>query len=119
MLFCMKLSSGKIKELAQRIDEQRLENGLSYAELARNVGVHPSQVQRICQAEFRTLGSNFMRICTALGIDPNDSTKICPVADPHWLELQRTVRTVWDGTPAGAAAITGLIRAAIAIRRPD
>lgn len=115
----MKPSSDEIEMLAQRIDEQRRKNGLSYAELARQAGVHPSQAQRICQAEFRTFGSNLMQICTVLGVTLDETLQVGAITDPHWLELQRTVRTVWDGTPAGAAAIAGLIRAAIAIRRPD
>lgn len=113
----MKLRSNEIEILARRIDVQRRKVGLSYAELARQARVHPSQVQRICHADFRTLGSNIMQICTTLGIDPDGAEKIVATNDPHWLELQRTVRMAWDGTPAGASAITELIRAAVAIRR--
>lgn len=115
----MKLSNTEIKLLARRIDKQRLKNGLSYAELGRSAEVHPSQVQRICRAKFRTLGSNYMRICTALRIEPGGKIEIGTMADPHWVELQRTIRSFWDGTPAGAAAIAGLIKAALALRHPN
>ena len=115
----MKLRSDKIDSLARRIDGKRRKHGLSYADLARMSGVHPSQVQRICHADFRTLGSNVMQICTVLGIDSPCGVTIGATTDPHWLELQRTVRMAWDGTPSGASAITELIRAAVAFRKSD
>lgn len=119
MLLCMKLKSDEIDSLARRIDGQRRRDGLTYADLARKSGVHPSQVQRICHADFRTLGSNIMQICTVLGIDSACDITIGAPTDPDWLELQRTVRMAWDGTPSGASAITELIRAAVAFRRSD
>lgn len=119
MLFSMKLSRDEIKVLARKIDGQRRKNNISFANLARLAEVHPSQAQRVCHAEFRTLSGNVMRICTVLKIDPMDAAGMGATVDPNWLELQRAVRAVWDGTPAGADAITQLLRAATAIRLPD
>ena len=119
MLINMKMTRNGIEALAGRIDSKRLEKGLRYADLARASGVHPSQTQRICQAKFQTFGGNLVRICTTLGIDPNDLGNDNLSSDPHWTELLHTVRTVWDGTPDGANAIAGLIRAAVAIHKPD
>ena len=119
MLIYMKMTRHGIEALASRIDRKRLEKGLKYADLARASGVHPSQTQRICQAKFQTFGGNLVRICSTLGIDLNDLDNDNLANDPHWMELQHIVRTVWDGTPDGANAIASLIRAAVAIRKPD
>ncbi|MFD9900118.1 helix-turn-helix domain-containing protein [Mesorhizobium sp. NPDC059025] len=109
-------------DLVRRINDQRLQADLSYAELAELADVDASQVSRICRGQFITFGSGVVRICTALGlqVDLGKETSAAEARrpiDPNWLKLERSIRRAWDNTPAGAERLAKIITAVGEISR--
>lgn len=40
----------------------------NYSQVGEKLGVHASQVSRICRGEFRTLSQNVVRVCSTLSL---------------------------------------------------
>ncbi|MGP2494285.1 helix-turn-helix domain-containing protein [Mesorhizobium sp. PUT5] len=109
-------------DLVRRINDRRLQSGLSYAELAKYADVDASQVSRICRGQFITFGSSVVRICTALGLQVTpdkepSKAQSRPSVDPNWVKLERSIRRAWDNTPAGADRLAKIITAVGEISR--
>ncbi|MCV3243574.1 transcriptional regulator with XRE-family HTH domain [Mesorhizobium robiniae] len=100
-------------EIATQIDSERRKRKLSCADLARQSGVHVSQVSRVCRGRFRTVSQNTMRICNALGLAVNpDSSASCQ----HGRLLAEAIIAVWDKTPSDAQRLLRFIESVAALR---
>lgn len=102
--FPMKPPSIVMKRLASRLQGRLYELGLSKAELARQSGVHPSQVGRVLSGHGQRLSQNVLQICNVLGIDPN-----VDAADDR-ARISEAALSIWDGSHEGANAIVGMLR---------
>lgn len=69
----------------------------SVTKLAKEAGVHQSQVSRIAAGNFKTFGANVMKICMTLGMEPSS----------YWVEgkanqsrrvIADAAIAIWDGS---------------------
>lgn len=103
--------------LAERISLRGDPLGYTDAMLSCLLGVHASQISRICRADFRTISSNVMQICNvlALAIEPPEQDDRAAASD--WIKIEDAVRRAWDETPDGAAKLVRVMEAIAAISR--
>lgn len=113
----MKLSDMERRDLIGRITDARSASKLTDADLGRAAGVHPSQVGRICRGEFRTVSSNVVQICTALGLAVRTVELPKAAGDAAWSRLEASVLRAWDRTPQGADKLARIMEAVADIRR--
>src|ERR1039458_8847360 len=110
MQICMKLGPEAIGQLGVAMRARREGLGMQVAEVARESGVHASQVSRILLGPFRTLSYSVMRICTVLGIDPETAKEAerpaGPEPDRAARHLQQRLLAAWDRTPADAERLS-------------
>lgn len=104
----MKLSRDARDKLAAIIADRVAQGNESYAEIGLRVGVHPSQVSRICRGEFKTASYNVMQICVALGV-PFEGLTSEPVS-PDQRRLEVAVTAVWDKSSEDANRIVRMLR---------
>jgi DNA-binding Xre family transcriptional regulator len=112
----MKLTSeGKRVFLAdlQRYMQQRRWN---ISELARNTGVHQSQVSRIVTGDFKTFSSNVIKICIAFGMRPDDYYEGSR-DDEDQRQIANSAISIWDGTHQDAAGVVSLLREIAKLRK--
>jgi hypothetical protein len=112
----MKPSSPQLQEVRSRIATAHRRKGLSNAEIGRMANVHPSQVGRICGGDFKTFSHNVVRICKALDVrvprlEPSGKS------DAAWVQVQSSIRRIWDETPEGAKAIARMLDAVADIKK--
>ena len=92
----MKITS-QTKALFLADMQQRLTmRGWSHTKLAEITGIHQSQVSRISAGKFKTFGSNVMRICMKLDLEPSaywDRTK----SDKDRNAIADSAIAIWDG----------------------
>jgi hypothetical protein len=91
------------KQLSLVIVEKMQNDKISRADLARATGIHPSQVGRICDGDFRRLGGNVMQICNLLHVDPRSDDL------GHARRLTAAVLTLWDKTADDAERLIRLL----------
>lgn len=116
MQICMKPNQKEIKALAEQLAAARTRKALSCAEIGRRSNVHASQVGRILEGQFRTISFSVVQICNVLDIDLGH-VGMQPVEDRSaWLQLEQSVRDLWDETPRGAMLIVKLLRAIADLR---
>lgn len=112
----MKPTIKQLDELKAKIVDARALRGLTYAELGRISLVHPSQVGRICQGQFKTFSYNVVQVCKALEIKaPRLEPKQSGIA-PEWAQAISSMRKIWDDTPEGAQVITRMLDAIADLR---
>jgi transcriptional regulator with XRE-family HTH domain len=99
--------------LSRAISARRQERGLSFEKLGVLSGVNGAQAFRICRGEFKTLNPSVLRICNALGIQPEaDGMALQPRGDNEIeVMLSAEVLTAWDRTEAGAMLLKRVLRA--------
>ncbi|MCR5870900.1 helix-turn-helix transcriptional regulator [Sphingomonas sp. J344] len=104
--------------MVRRMQAARGRLGLSYAALGERAGVDASQVSRICRGEYATFSDSVVRICTVLGerlrsgdAEPLPALPAARRTDAAWAKLERSVRSAWDETPAGAERLAKVIAA--------
>ena len=76
MQICMKLNENDAIAFGLRLVAARKERGWSVATLARESGVEPSQVSKICAGKFRFLNASVMQICTTLNVYPASKAEL-------------------------------------------
>ena len=107
MLICMKPTADQVQELKERLVAQRSAVGMSLAEVGHQAGVHPSQVGRIFQGNFRTFSHNVMRVCRTLNVSIDDGAGAPPDANRRRVEM--SVERILDGTPENALKVSRLL----------
>ncbi len=102
--------------LAERMTIARQARGLSNASVAKLAAVHPSQVGRICNGDFRTITGNVVQICKVLGLSMEPPGRPREKEDASWVRLEASVRRLWDRTPEGAERIVRVLDTIAALK---
>ena len=103
----MKLTTANL--LYQEIRNAPKLAGRLQSEIARDVGIHQSQVSRIMSGQFKRVSArSIMRLCEFAGIN---TTLEQPLSE----RLQSALSGLWDGTASQEEALIGLLRAADAL----
>ena len=111
MLICMKPTRKQLDDLRAAIAKASSEKGYSNAEIGRISDVHPSQVGRICNGQFKTFSHNVVQVCKALDVTvPRLEPRVSDI-DPEWAQALGSMRRLWDETPEGAKTITRMLEA--------
>ena len=109
MLINMKPTRKQIRDLEKQLSRARKRNPLTNAEIGQLASVHPSQVGRICNGNFRTISNNVVQVCRVLGIELETVAKPARKRDTSWLRLESSIRNLWDQTPEGARRIAKIL----------
>lgn len=107
----MKPTSKQLGAVKHDLALKREASGLSNAEISRISGVHQSQVGRICGGQFKTFSFSVAQICNVLNVPLPRTDASIAGEDPSWVQVQSSMRNLWDKTPEGAKAITKMIDA--------
>ena len=78
--------------------------------------MHPSQVGRIFQGQFRTFSYNVTRICKVLNVSVDDGKGAPP--DANLRRLETSVRKIWDGSPESARKVSRLLESVADLHPP-
>ena len=113
----MKPTIKEISDIAADLAKARSEMSLSNAEIGRISGVHPSQVGRICEGNFKTFSHNVVQVCNALGVTVPQMKSRHVAQDPSWAKVERSIRKLWDATPEGARSITRMLDAIAGVHK--
>lgn len=105
------------RALVAEMTRRRADLALTYADIARSTGIDPSQVNRICRGQFKTLSANVVQICTYLGISEPHRPLTSVDIDQHRRQLEAGVLEMWDRTPQDAERILRLLRQLTELRR--
>ena len=106
----MKPTSKQIDALHGRISRAFAKDGRSLADLARQAGVHPSQVGRIVAGNFKTYSANVVQICTVLGVKV-PRLSLDATMEVEWDRAHASMRRIWNETPEGAVVIRRMLDA--------
>lgn len=117
MQISMNVTLESRRALVAEMTRRRADLRLTYAEIARRTGVDPSQVNRICKGQFKTLSENVMQICIFLGISEPHRPLLSADLDTHRRQLEAGVLEMWDRTPQDAERILRLLRQLTDLRR--
>lgn len=102
-----------LADLAHRMRERRW----SISRLAREASVHQSQVSRIVSGNFKTFGSNVIKICITLGMELSDyyaETR----ADEDRRQIADSALSIWDGTHRDTGVVVSLLQEIAKLRKP-
>ena len=110
-------SSYTIEQLVTAIRAHMAHSGISQEELAREVGMHQSQVSRILRGEFRRLSPNLKKLClyARIRVDSLGNGGQGRLASE---ELGKAVAEVWDGSKRHEKALIRVIRSLKAFGPP-
>jgi transcriptional regulator with XRE-family HTH domain len=114
----MKLGQEAREKLSRTIRDRVAQLDDSIAEISARAHVHPSQVSRICRGQFKTVSSNLMQICTALGLELSEGETRHPVAENHLQRrLEASVLELWDRSPEDAKRLIKFLEQLAELRR--
>jgi len=82
-------------------------NGATQQEIAKQSGVHQSQVSRILRGEFKRLTRNVLKICKYANVAPSRLTG----KDPLSPELKKVLIRLLNGPPNKEKALLRLFKA--------
>ncbi len=116
MQICVKATSSEIATLVERMKAARRARGLSNADIGKLATVHPSQVGRICNGDFRTITGNVVQVCKVLGLSVETVDRPPEKDDQSWARLEARVRSLWDQTPEGAEKIVRMLDTLAALK---
>ncbi len=72
------------------------------------MGIHQSQMSRIAAGNFKTFGSNIMKICIELDIEPmryGSGTR----AEEDRKQIANAALSIWDGTHRDTVVVVSLL----------
>lgn len=102
-----------LDDLKRRMTERRW----TVSRLAKEAAVHQSQVSRIVSGNFRTFGSNVIKICMTFGMEPADywgATR----ADEDRRRIADSALSIWDGTHRDTGIVVSLLQEIAKLRKP-
>jgi predicted XRE-type DNA-binding protein len=116
MQICMKMTSqGKQLFLAD-LQRHMQERGWSISRVAKEIGIHQSQVSRIAAGDFKTFGSSVMQICMEFGMEPASyysSTR----GEEDRKQIADSAISIWDGTHRDTELVVSVLREISKLRR--
>jgi transposase-like protein len=116
MLICMKMTSqGKHLFLAD-LQRHMQERGWNVSRVARETGIHQSQLSRIAAGNFKTFGSNIIKICMEFGMEPAGYYSTTR-AEEDRKQIANSALLIWDGTRRDAGVVVSLLRELAKLRK--
>jgi DNA-binding Xre family transcriptional regulator len=112
----MKLAIQEKQRFLTDVKRHMAERRWNASRLARESEIHQSQVSRILSGYFETLGSNIIKICMILGMEPkayHSATR----ADEDRLKIADTALSIWDGTRRDTEVVVSLLREIAKMRK--
>jgi hypothetical protein len=116
MQICMKLTTPSRQLFLADLQRHMRERGWNISRIARESGVHQSQVSRIVAGDFKTFGSNVINICMIFGMSPSSycgGTRV----DEDREQIADSALAIWDGTHRDTGVVVSLLREIARMRR--
>ena len=92
------------------------ERNWNISRVAKECGVHQSQVSIIAAGHFETFGSNIMKICITLDIEPTTYSSATR-AEEDRKQVADSAISIWDGTHRDTAVVVSLLREIAKLRK--
>jgi DNA-binding Xre family transcriptional regulator len=116
MQICMKVTSQKKQLFLSDLRAHMQERGWNISRLANESDVHQSQVSRIAAGDFKTLGSNVIKICITLGMEPVAYYSGTRVEEDR-KQIADSAISIWDGTHRDTGVVLSLLREIAKLRK--
>jgi len=116
MQICMKMTSQNKQLLLGDLQRNMQERGWSVSKVAKEAGIHQSQVSRIASGLFKTFGSNLVQICITLGMEPVKYYSVTREEEDR-KKIANAAISIWDGTRRDAAVVVSLLREIAKLRK--
>jgi transcriptional regulator with XRE-family HTH domain len=116
MQICMKMTSRGKQLFLSDLREHMQERDWHISQLARQSGVHQSQVSRIAAGDFKTFGSSVMKICITLGMEPPAYYSGTRMEEDR-SQIANSAISIWDGTHRDTAIVVSLLREIAKLRK--
>jgi len=116
MQICMKMTTPGKQLFLTDLQRHMQERGWNISRLARESGVHQSQVSRIATGDFKTFGSNVIKICMIFSMEPL-SYYGGNRADEDRKQIADSALAIWDGTHRDTGVVVSLLREIARMRR--
>ena len=117
----MKATPEALQKFKENLRSARKSSGRTLDEIGILADVHPSQVSRICNGQFKTITQNVMQICKALRVKVPGITVASTRSDTGpatpWPRLEESLNRLWDGTPEGMERIATLLETVASLRK--
>ncbi|MCA6108972.1 helix-turn-helix domain-containing protein [Bradyrhizobium cenepequi] len=114
----MKLTSEERRALLASLRQRINQRSWTTTDLARNTGVHQSQVSRIIRGDFKTLSSNVLQICITLGVEI-DARREGDQDEDDRRQIASSAMAIWNGTHQDAGIVVSLLLEIAKLRRTD
>ena len=92
------------------------DRGWHISRVARESGVHQSQVSRILAGNFKTFGSSVMKICMTFNMEPTTYSSGTRAEDDR-KHIADSAISIWDGTHRDTAVVVSLLREIAKLRK--
>jgi transcriptional regulator with XRE-family HTH domain len=112
----MKMPSQKKQLFLDDLRRHMQERSWNASKVARETGIHQSQVSRIVAGNFKTFGSNVMKICIEFGMEPlsyYSETR----EDEDRKQIANSAISIWDGTHRDTGVVVSLLRELAKLRK--
>ena len=120
MQICMKATPEALETIKQDLMSARKSSVRTLDEIGVLADVHPSQVSRICNGQFKTITQNVVQVCKVLGVTVPGVTVASARTDDRpvipWPRLEESLNRLWDRTPEGMERIAALLETVASLR---
>ena len=92
------------------------ERDWNISKVARQTSIHQSQVSRIVAGNFKTFGSNVIKICMEFGMEPA-AYYAGTRAEEDRKQIANSAISIWDGTHRDTEMVVSLLREIAKLRK--
>jgi transcriptional regulator with XRE-family HTH domain len=118
MQICMEMATSGRQLFLDDLKRRMRERGWNISRLAKESGVHQSQVSRIVAGDFKTLGSNVIKICITFGMEPSNYYGESR-ADEDRRQIADSALSIWDGTHRDTGVVVSLLQEIAKLRKSN
>jgi transcriptional regulator with XRE-family HTH domain len=112
----MKMTSQNKQLFLANLQRNMQERGWSVSKMARETGIHQSQVSRIAAGDFKTFGSNIIKICMEFDMEPVKYYSVTREEEDR-KQIANAAISIWDGTRRDAAVVVSLLHEIAKLRK--
>jgi DNA-binding Xre family transcriptional regulator len=112
----MKMTSQNRQLFLADLQRNMQERAWSVSRLAKEAGIHQSQVSRIASGGFKTFGSTIMQICMTIGMEPVKYYSVTREEEDR-RQIANAAISIWDGSRRDAAVVVSLLREIAKLRK--